>query len=46
MLQANVRADASSRFASDYRWGYSLLYRQVGLFLVNLGSLKISRLII
>ena len=21
MLQANVRADASSRFASDYRWG-------------------------
>ena len=26
--------------------GYSLLYRQVGLFLVNLGSLKISRLII
>ena len=30
MLQANVRADASSRFAADYRWGVFLHLGRLG----------------
>lgn len=30
LLQANVRYDGSSRFHSDYRWGFSFFLRRLG----------------